>query len=48
MEVFGFKSMSLGSMGFIFGIMCLRKIEKLTKTKTLKEKGILEGNYKEE
>ena len=46
MEVFGFMGMSLGSMGFIFGIMCLRKIEKLTKT--LKENGILEENYKEE
>ena len=40
MEVFGFMGMSLGSMGFIFGIMCLEKIEKLTKT--LEEKGILE------
>ena len=46
MEVFGLMGMSIGSMGFIFGIMCLKKIEKLTKT--LKEKGILEENYKEE
>jgi len=48
MEVFGLLGMSLGTMGFIIGIICLKKIEKLTKTKTLKEKGILEGNYKEE
>ena len=46
MEVFGFMGMSLGATGFIFGIMCLGKIKKLTKT--LKEKGILEENYKEE
>ena len=46
MEVFGLLGFSLGTMGFIFGIYCLGKIEKLTKT--LKEKGILEENYKEE
>ena len=46
MEVFGLLGMSLGTMGFIFGIICFKKIEKLTKT--LKEKGILEENYKEE
>ena len=50
METLGFifrmMGMSLGAMGFIFGIMCLGKIEKLTKQ--LKEKGILEENYKEE
>jgi len=43
---FGIMGMSLGTMGFIFGIICLKRIEKLTKT--LKQKGILEENYKEE
>ena len=43
MEVFG---MSFGTMGFIFGIICLVKMQKLIKT--LKEKGILEEDYKEE
>ncbi len=43
---FGIMGMSLGTMGFIFGIMCLKRIEKLTKQ--LKEKEILEENYKEE
>jgi len=33
-------------MGFIFGIICLGRMEKLTKQ--LKEKGILEEDYKEE
>jgi len=37
---------AFGIIGFIFGIVCLVKMEKLTKT--LKEKGILEENYKEE
>ena len=46
MEVFGFMGMSLGATGFIFGIMCLGKIKKLTKP--LKEKGILDENYKVE
>tara|TARA_B100000959_G_scaffold71320_1_gene75629 strand:+ start:1062 stop:1205 length:144 start_codon:yes stop_codon:yes gene_type:complete len=46
MEVFGLLGMSLGTMGFIIGIICLKKIEKLTKT--LKENGILEENYKED
>lgn len=40
MEVFGMIGMSFGTMGFIFGIVCLVKMEKLTET--LKEKGILE------
>ena len=38
-----------GIMGFVFGIMgvvAFARLEKLTKT--LKEKGILEENYKEE
>ena len=49
MEVFGILGMSLGTMGFIFGmvgVVALVRLEKLTKT--LKEKGILEENYKEE
>jgi hypothetical protein len=33
-------------MGFIFGLVAFIRVEKLTKT--LKEKGILEENYKEE
>ena len=39
----------LAIMGFIFGmigVVALVRLEKLTKT--LKEKGILEGNYEEE
>jgi len=36
-------------MGFIFGIMGVVSFARLEKlTKTLKEKGILEENYKEE
>ena len=40
---------SLGAMSFVFGILgvvALVRLEKLTKT--IKEKGILEENYKEE
>ena len=33
-------------MGFIFGLVAFIRVEKLTKT--LKEKGILEEDYKEE
>ena len=39
----------LGTLGFIFGMMgivALVRVEKLIKT--LKEKGVLEKNYKEE
>ena len=39
----------LAAMGFVFGmvgVVALVRLEKLTKT--LKEKGILEENYKEE
>ena len=36
----------LAGMGFIFGLVAFIRVEKLTKT--LKEKGILEENYKEE
>jgi len=46
MEAFGIIGMSLGTMGFIFGIMCMGKLEKLIKT--LKEKGVLDEDYKEE
>ena len=39
----------LAVMGFVFGIMGVVAISRLEKlTKTLKEKGILEENYKEE
>ena len=44
--VFGIMGTSFGAMGFIFGIICLTRIGKLTKH--LKEKGILEEDYKEE
>ena len=33
-------------LGFVFGLIAFVRVEKLTKT--LKEKGILEKNYKEE
>jgi hypothetical protein len=36
----------LAVMGFIFGLVAFIRVEKLTKT--LKEKGILEEDYKEE
>mgnify|MGYP000042799984 FL=1 len=39
----------LAVMGFVFGILGLVAFVRLAKlTKTLKEKGILEENYKEE
>jgi hypothetical protein len=40
--IYGMIGMSLGVTGLIFGIICLRKIQKIMTT--LKEKGILEGN----
>ena len=40
MEVFVILGMSLGTIGFIFGIICLGKMQELITT--LKEKGILE------
>jgi hypothetical protein len=49
MEVFGILGMSLGTMGFIFGmvgVLAFVRLEKLTTS--LKEKGILDENYKEE
>ena len=39
MEVFGMLGMSLGTMGFLFGLIAFVQTQKLTKT--LKEKGIL-------
>ena len=39
MEVFGIIGMSLGTTGFVFGIICLNQMGKLIKT--LKEKKIL-------
>ena len=35
----------IGLIGFLFGVIAFVRIKKLTKT--LKEKGILEENYKE-
>jgi|TARA_B110001452_G_C15149256_1_gene400000 hypothetical protein len=37
---------ALGILGFVFGLVAFVRVEKLTKT--LKGKGILEQNYKEE
>ena len=37
---------AIGILGFVFGLLAFDRVEKLTKT--LKEKGILEENYKEE
>ena len=42
MEVFGVMGMSLGTVGFVFGLISFVKTKKLTKK--LKEKGILEDN----
>ena len=37
---------AFGILGFVFGLVAFVRMEKLTKT--LKEKGILDENYKEE
>jgi hypothetical protein len=37
---------AMGILGFIFGLIAFVRLEKLTKT--LKEKGILEQEYKDE
>ena len=37
---------AMGILGFVFGLIAFVRIEKLTKT--LKEKRILDENYKEE
>jgi hypothetical protein len=39
---FGVMGMSLGTVGFVFGLIAFVQTKKLTKT--LKEKGILEEN----
>jgi|TARA_X000000368_G_C23009404_1_gene702794 hypothetical protein len=44
MEVFGIIGMSLGTMGLVFGIICLSKIQKLIED--LKAKEVLEKDYK--
>ena len=39
----------LAAAGFVFGVLCLVAFVRLEKlTKTLKEKGILEEDYKDE
>ena len=43
---FGIMGMSLGTMGFIFGLICLKRIEKLTEQ--LKKKEVLQENYQPE
>ena len=43
---FGIMGMSLGTIGFIFGLICLKRIEKLTEQ--LKEKEILQENHQPE
>ena len=43
---FGVMGMSLGTVGFVFGLIAFVQTKKLTKT--LKEKGILEENHKED
>jgi hypothetical protein len=45
MEVFGVLGMSLGTMGFVFGLIAFVQTQKITRT--LKEKGILEANFKD-
>jgi hypothetical protein len=45
MEVFGMLGMSLGTMGFVFGLIAFVQTQKLTKT--LKEKGIFDANFKD-
>ena len=45
MEVFGMLGMSLGTMGFVFGIIAVAQTQKITKT--LKEKGIFDANFKD-
>ena len=46
MESFGVVGATLGIMGFLLAALCLTRQEKLIKT--LKEKGILDKEYKEE
>ena len=44
--LFGLMGVSLGTWGVFFGILCARRIGKLTKQ--LKEKGVLEQDDKKE
>ena len=44
MEAFGIIGMSIGTMGFIFGISVLARISKLERH--LKETGVLDQEYK--
>ena len=46
MEVFGVLGLSLGTIGFVFGLIAFVQTQKLTKS--LKEKGMLEESSKEE
>ena len=47
MEVFGIIGMSLGTMGFIFGILGMSALAKISKLeKQLKDSGILDKEYK--
>ncbi|BAO54723.1 hypothetical protein [Nonlabens marinus] len=43
--IFGIMGMSMGVTGFLFGIICFGRVEKLTKQ--LKDQGILGKDYKE-
>jgi hypothetical protein len=45
MEVFGMLGMSLGTMGFVFGLIAVAQTQKLTRT--LEEKGVFEANFKD-
>jgi hypothetical protein len=45
MEVFVMLGMPLGTMGFAFGLIAFVQTQKLTKT--LKEKGIFDANFKD-
>jgi hypothetical protein len=44
MEAFGIIGMSLGTLGFIYGMNSMARIGRLTKK--LKEKGVLDQDYK--
>jgi len=45
MEVFGMLGMSLGTMGFVFGIIAFAQTQK--STKTLEEKEIFQAIFKD-
>ena len=44
MEVFGIIGMSLGAMGFIFGIIAIGRLDKLERK--LKELNVLDDDFK--